>query len=170
MVGMLWSRRRLMIGAALTGAAALGGVWGLRSSGYSLPAELAGELRVLSPAQFVVVNAVGRRILAPVDHDVGRFVDGYLTGMNRADQRDVLLLIGFVEQLAPLLEGYARRFTALKAAEQDEVLAALESNPSAQLRAGFQALKSLALMDYYRRPESWAALGYDGPVVDFLNR
>ncbi len=35
------------------------------------------------------------------------------------------------------------------------------------LRAGFQALKALAMMAYYKQPPSWKAIGYAGPVVDW---
>ena len=67
--------------------------------------------------------------------------------------------------VAPLREGLAARFSRLPAADQDRVLAATEASSSDLLRAGFDGLKSLCLMGYYRDPRAWSVVGYDGPLV-----
>ena len=67
--------------------------------------------------------------------------------------------------MAPLGAGHLSRFTELSADAQDAVLSGLEASDIELLRAGFQALKALAMMALYRLPKSWPAIGYDGPVV-----
>jgi len=74
-------------------------------------------------------------------------------------------MLRVTEHLAPVGSGYLRRFTALKPAEQDHVLAALESSSIDTLRAGFMALKSLVMMGYYRDPRTFAILDYRGPLL-----
>jgi hypothetical protein len=46
------------------------------------------------------------------------------------------------------------------------VLASVEASSSDLLRAGFDGLKSLVFMGYYRDPRTWGILGYDGPLVN----
>jgi hypothetical protein len=163
--------RSLLIGGTL---AALGGAVALfRTSGYeALPSS--GQLRVLAPWQYAVVRAVARRMVAsdraegvpsPDDVGVAEFVDGYLLGMRAAMRRDVFRLLAYIEQLAPLGAGYKQRFTELLPDEQDEVLLALEASRFDQLRAGFQAMKSLVMMGYYGDARTFSILGYGGPFV-----
>ena len=45
------------------------------------------------------------------------------------------------------------------------MLRGLESSWLDELRAGFQALKSLVMMGYYRDPRTFAILEYGGPFV-----
>jgi hypothetical protein len=168
------SRRKwlgsLLIGGAL--AAVGGAVAMVRTSSYEAPA--AANLKVLAPWQFVVVRAVARRIVAadrddgvlsPDDAGVAEFVDGYLDAMRPALRRDFLRLLGYTEHVAPLASGYFQRFTDLSPPHQDDVLRALEASRFDQLRAGFQALKSIVVMGYYRDPRTFAILGYGGPLV-----
>jgi hypothetical protein len=151
---------------ALVGAGTVAGGTGialLRAGGYSVPSGV--KLEVLAPWQYVVFSAFGARILDPESAPVAEWADQYLVDMPDADRTDLLRLLGVVEHVMPLVKGYFRRFSALDAAAQDDVLGALEQSPVGLLRGGFQALKALSLMALYRRPESWPALGYDGPVV-----
>jgi hypothetical protein len=85
--------------------------------------------------------------------------------MRSAVRRDFLRLLRYVEQLAPVAAGFTGRFTELGPAEQDEVLLGLEASRFDQLRAGFQALKSLVMMGYYRDARTFSILGYGGPFV-----
>ena len=80
-------------------------------------------------------------------------------------RKDVLRFLGFVEQLAPLRSGYLRRFTDLSPLEQDRVLGALESSSIGPLRAGFEALKGLVMLGYYRDARTFGVIGYRGPLV-----
>jgi hypothetical protein len=162
----------LLIGGAL--AAVGGAVAMVRTSSYEAPSSSVASLRVLAPWQFVVVRAVARRmvaadrddgVLSPDDAAVAEFIDGYLVEMHPSLRRDFLRLLGYTEHLAPLASGHLRRFTELAPHDQDDVLGELESSHFDQLRAGFQALKSIIVMGYYRDPRTFAILGYGGPFV-----
>ena len=136
-------------------------------------------LQILAAWQYVVVRDVARRIVqpdvplgVPTSDEVGvaDYVDAYLVDMRPALRRDFLRLLMVVEHLAPALAGHASRFTSLSPAEQDDVLARLEASSVDQLRAGFQALKSVVMLGYYRDPRTFAVLGYRGPLVDAPSR
>jgi hypothetical protein len=170
------SRRRFL---ALTGGAlvlASGAVAAVRSRGYEVKPEIAAKLVALSAWQYVVVQHVARRIAAPDQDDpaiptadqtdVAGFVDGYVARMPAPLRRDLLRALGFVEHLAPLAVGSVSRFTRLAAADQDRVLASLESNGQDLLRGAFEGLKALVFMGYYRDPRTWRILSYDGPRVN----
>ncbi|MFT5586808.1 MAG: hypothetical protein ACI9VR_004410 [Cognaticolwellia sp.] len=46
-----------------------------------------------------------------------------------------------------------------------QVLLGWESSSVAVRRQVFQALRRTAVMSFFAGPESWAAIGYDGPLV-----
>jgi hypothetical protein len=156
------SRRQLAAASAAAVVLVATGLGALRASGYR--AVPAARLKTLTPWQYVVVEAVGARIVAPERLAVGPFIDDYCAGLYPEDLRDLKRFLAYVEHLAPLGAGHLRRFSSLGAAAQDQVLSSLETSAIDDLRAGFQALKALVLMDLYRRNESWAAIGYDGPA------
>jgi hypothetical protein len=155
-------------------AAALGIV---RTSGYSLALPPGRRLEGLRVWQFVVFQHVARRVAAldpaaasagvvtPDDVDVAGFVDGYMARAPGAMRRDLSRFLAYVEHLAPLAIGMGSRFTRLDPAEQDRVLASLESSSNDLLRAGFEGIKSLAFMGYYRDARTWGIIGYGGPLV-----
>jgi hypothetical protein len=130
-------------------------------------------LRCLAPWEFIVVRALARRLVAPdrpsvVTPDevgVASFADRYLATMRPAMRSDMGRMLRFVEQIAPLRCGLFGRFSDLADADQDRVLAALESSSIDKLRAGFQAMKGLVMMGYYRDPRTFTILGYKGPFV-----
>jgi Gluconate 2-dehydrogenase subunit 3 len=172
--GPLSSRRRVLKLGALA-LLALGGAAGLvRSRGYQVPAGQ--RLLTMSAWQFVVVQHAARRIAAPDrkddvsiptadDLEVAGFVDEWLARMRPGVRRDFGRFLAYIEHLAPLRNGLASRFTRLDADAQDRVLAATEASSSDLLRAGFDGLKSLVLMAYYRDARTWGIVGYDGPRV-----
>jgi hypothetical protein len=92
----------------------------------------------------------------------GAFADDYLVALAAADRRDLLALVAYLEHAAPIATGRWRRFTELDEKQQDDVLASIEESKIGLLRGGFQALKALAMMAYYRKPESWQALSCSG--------
>jgi hypothetical protein len=146
----------------------------VRTRGY----VLTGPTRpvALSTWQFVVVQAAARRIAAPDrpgdpriptadDVDVAATVDAWVARMRPAVRRDLGRFLAFLEHVAPLAKGHASRFTRLPPGEQDAVLRSLEASPNDLLRAGFDGLKALVFIGYYRDPRTWAVAGYDGPWV-----
>jgi gluconate 2-dehydrogenase subunit 3-like protein len=170
------SRRKLLAGAA--GLLVLGGsaVAIVRTRGYALPA---GKVTLLlTPWQFTVVEHAARRITAPDrppaedpaipsadDLDVATFVDAWLARMHPRVQRDLGRFLAYLEHLAPVGAGFASRLTRLAPVDQDRVLASVEASSSDLLRAGFEGLKSLVFMGYYRDPRTWKIVGYAGPFV-----
>jgi hypothetical protein len=144
-----------------------------RTRGYGAPPR---RLAALSAWQFAVVEHAARRIAAPDrigdpsipsadDVDVAGFVDAWVFRMSARVQRDLGRFLAYLEHVAPLRAGFVSRFTRLAAAEQDRVLASIETSSSDLLRAGFDGIKSLVFVGYYRDARTWAIAGYDGPLV-----
>lgn len=175
--GLRLPRRRLLrAGLAFAVLAAAGSVVALvRTRGYHLSDERAKKLVALSPWQLILVEHVARRIAAPDvqgpaipsadDTDVAGFVDQYVSHLPARMRHDLTSLFGFVEHVAPLSLRLSARFTRLSPADQDRVLASLESADEGIFRGAFAALKALVFMGYYRDPRTWAIPGYDGPYV-----
>lgn len=159
------SRRRFLGWLSLGLVAAATGVAVLRATGYEMPADVRRRLKVLSPWEYVVLRAIGDRLVAPGEVNVADFADSYLEDMAASDRADLLKMVAVVEHGAPLAAGYIHRFSALSSAEQDAVLTSLNGSSLPLVRAGFEALKAIAFMAYYRLPASWPALGYPGPVA-----
>jgi len=80
-------------------------------------------------------------------------------------RRDFGRFLAYLEHLAPVRTGFVSRFTKLDPDAQDRVLGATEASSNALLRAGFDGMKSLVLMGYYRDARAWSIVGYDGPLV-----
>ncbi|HEX9100724.1 MAG TPA: hypothetical protein VF997_00905, partial [Polyangia bacterium] len=115
--------RRGFLRAGLVGGVLLGGaaVVGRSLSGYRLDAATAARLRALSPKEYLVMQAVARRVLAPDaadapspdSVDVAGAVDAYVAKLPAAVQRDVRALLQLVEHGSSLFRGGATRFTHL---------------------------------------------------------
>ena len=158
------SRRAILLGSGIGVLAGAAAVVGIRVSGYDVPSSVSDQLESLSPWQGVVLSSFAARVLpagAPFDL---AFVDRYLTTLHPTDERDIGGLMAYLEHLAPVGDGHIRRFTNLPPAEQDEVLEGLEASRVDLLRAGFQGLRAMVFMSYYRTPAAWRVIGYDGPV------
>ena len=172
------TRRRFLKTGVVGGAFLLAGsmVAIFRTRGYDLSPEREAKLVALSAWQAVFVEQAARRITAPDlpedksiptsdETDVAGFVDRYVSRMPDAMRRDLTRLFAYVEHLAPLRLKLSSRFTRLAPEEQDRVLASLETSEETLLRGGFEGLKSLVFMGYYRDPRTWKVLGYAGPWV-----
>jgi hypothetical protein len=169
--------RRSWLRTAIAGGviSAFGGAIALvRTSGYTIDPGAAARLSVFRPWQYAVARAVARRLAAPDraegvvsadDVGVAEFIDAYLVDVPGELRGDLFRLLRYVEQLAPLGAGFFHRFTDLGEADQDQVLAGLETSRIDALRAGFQAMKSLVMMGYYRDPRTFGMLGYPGPLL-----
>jgi hypothetical protein len=170
-LGRVSSSRRRFLGWVAAGAVTGGvGVAAIRASGYRVPGDVGAKLVTFSAWQYVVMDAVGRRVIAPESADVGLFADSYFAGLADSDRADLVGLLAYIEHVAPLAQGFASRFSSLDGARQDRVLVALERSPVGLVRGGFQAVKAIAMMACYRRDESFLALGYSGPVVRWSGR
>jgi hypothetical protein len=172
------TRRRflktLVVGGGLLAAGSVVAL--VRTRGYSLPKEREDALLAFRPWQFIVLENVARRVVAPDregdrsipsadDVDVAGFADAYTAKMPDRLRKDLLRFFGYIEHLAPLRAGFGARFTRLGPLEQDKVLTTLETSGQDVLREGFAALKALVFMGYYKDPRTWKILGYEGPLV-----
>jgi hypothetical protein len=146
----------------------------VRTGGYRAPRGV--RLLALQPWQFVVVQHAARRIAAsdrkgdpaivtPDAAGVAEFMDVWIARLPPRMQRDLGRFLAYLEHVAPLAAGHTTRFTRLAAEDQDAVLAGTEASAHDLLRAGFEGLKALVFMGYYRDARTWPVVGYDGPLV-----
>jgi hypothetical protein len=172
------------VGVVLAACGAVTAVW--RMQGYDV--DPARRLVFFAPWQMTVLEHAARRIAAPDvpqvdpaetadaarhappapspdDVDVAGFIDGAAARMHPAVRRDLGRFLVYLEQVAPIACGYLSRFTQLEPADQDRVLASIEASSHDLLRGGFEGLKALVFMGYYRHPRAWAVIGYDGPLL-----
>jgi hypothetical protein len=168
--------RRRFLKRTIGGALLLGGAYvvGRQIGRYSVEEAVARRLEVLSPKEYLVLAAVARRICAsdggtpamPTSDDTGvaLFVDGYLARLEPHLRSDVKALLQLVEH-GGFFRLRALRFTRMSSEEQDAMLADWETSRLAVRRQGFQALKTMCLLGYWRDDRTWAALGYTGPMV-----
>ena len=169
-------RRTLLLRAGYGLAiAACGGLVALvRTHGYALPPGATPV--VLGAAEYEILGAIASRICAPDERgktdapsveEVGvvAFADRYIAAMAPAMRRDLLRFLVYIEQLAPLRAGLSSRFTRLSPGEQDRVLGSIEASDEGILRGGFDGLKSLVFMGYYRDARTWPLAGYGGPWI-----
>jgi hypothetical protein len=165
-------RAGALVAAATIGAGAV--LAAVRTRGYVV--DPGRRLVAMSAWQFVVAQHVARRIVAPDQPDdptiptpdaldVAGFVDGWMARLPARVRRDLGRFFAVIEHVAPLGAGFASRFTRLGPADQDAVLASLEASSVDLLRAGFDGVKALVLMGFYRDARAWGIVGYDGPLV-----
>jgi D-cysteine desulfhydrase len=167
--------RRGFLRAGIAGGVLLGGaaLVGRSLSGYHLDAATAKRLRALSPKEYLVMQAVARRVVAadgddapsPDSVDVAGAVDAYVAKLPSPVQRDVRALLQLVEHGSSLFRGGATRFSHMGAAEQDATLADWQRSSLTVRRRGFQALRTLAFLGYWRDDRTWPLIGYSGPML-----
>jgi hypothetical protein len=170
--------RRSLLKRGLLGGALLAvggaGVLAFRPGRMApLPAD---GLRVFSPREYAVLDALARRFIRPragwptVDEiGVPLAVDRIAARTEASVQKELKQLLGLFENgLAGfLLAGRTRPFTALEAPDQDRVLEEWRDSRLALRRTGFTALRTLVLAGYYQSPRVWKALGYPGMPEGF---
>ena len=105
---------------------------------------------------------------APDDTEALEACREFLSGMppqTRVEFQSLLVLV----ELSPFIFGPRRmKFTDLGPDEQDQVLKSWEQSPVVPQRGGFRAIKSVVMMGYWSRPETWPSIGYsvhDNPGV-----
>ena len=167
--------RRGFLRAGIAGGLLLGGaaVVGRSLSGYRLDAATASRLRALSPKEYLVMQAVARRVVAADGDDapgadavdVAGAVDVYVAKLPAAVQKDVRALLQLVEHGSALFRGHVTRFTHMTPAEQDATLADWQRSSLTVRRRGFQALRTLAFLGYWRDDRTWPLIGYSGPML-----
>ncbi|MGZ3443900.1 MAG: gluconate 2-dehydrogenase subunit 3 family protein, partial [Polyangia bacterium] len=149
----MWTRRGFLRAGIVGGVLLVGAaIVGRSLSGYHLDGAVKRRLRALSPKEYLVMQAVARRVLAPDGADapsadsvdVAGAVDAYVAKLPAPVQRDVRALLQLVEHGSSLFRGGATRFTHLSPAAQDATLADWQRSSLTVRRRGFQALRTLA--------------------------
>ena len=156
--------RRGLLRASLSGLAlvALGEI--LPSGCRSYP-EPPVDLRFFSREEYAVVQAIGRAMLGldGENVDVAVEVDRLVAGMERAVQRDIRWILRIFEHGTHFFDLKGRRFTRLDRENQEKYLAGWMHSSMGARRIVFRALKLMSTLGYYRLPQTWAAIGYEGP-------
>lgn len=153
-------RRRLLLGggALFAGGWLLAQAWGHRPMG-ALPSPFLG-----SSARRTLERAL--EVLLPDDAPVAEIaldVDRFLADGDPVVAHQLRLALGVLEHTAGL-PGFAR-FSRLDRGSRAAVLEAWRRSALGPRRQIADALRRVALFSWYARPESWAAIGYDGPWV-----
>jgi len=166
------SRRSLLKRGLLGGSLlALGGLGFLALRGGRLVPVPPDGLRVFSPREFAVLDAVAHRLVRPragwptvEELGVALAADRIAERTEPSAQKELKQLLGLFENgLAGFLfGGRTRPFTTLDGEEQDRVLAEWRDSNLAIRRTGFSALRTLVLAGYYQSPRVWPAVGYPG--------
>jgi hypothetical protein len=167
--GVLIRRRTVLFG--LGGALLLaGGATAVRlTTGYGLPG---GEVPIATTAkELAIVRAIVEALLpadgdlpAGVDVGVPQRIDEELWSMSPELREDLRSAISALEYW-PVLSGRGSRLSTLPPAARAEVLDALAVGGPRPVAQAAGALKQMCHLFYYASPETWAALGYDGPWV-----
>lgn len=95
---------------------------------------------------------------------VARRVDGFLQGLPDAMLMEIHAMFGLIEH-GTILGGYVARFTRLSPAERLDFLQKLKNLGSKFAQAAV-GMRDLCLLGWYANPRTWAALGYDGPLLE----
>jgi hypothetical protein len=80
-------------------------------------------------------------------------------------QRELRALLQLVEHGATVFRGAATRFTRMSPAEQDATLRDWERSSLTLRRRGFQGLRTLCFLGYWRDDRTWPLIGYTGPML-----
>jgi len=162
-----WSRRRVLV-AASAGVAA---IVALRHVGYDGLEDWDGlvlsrreALVVAAAAEAVVPDAAGPLpARGPSPREVVAAIDRYLAGMSSFALMEIHGMFELLEQ-GTALDGRVRRLTNLEPGARRRFLRRLQSLGSV-LGDAARGVRDLCLLGWYQDSRTWAALGYDGPLV-----
>jgi hypothetical protein len=168
-MAMALTRRAALIG--LGGAAVLGcgGALSWLTLGYHLAP---GDVPIGLDAKHLAIVRAIVETLAPADGDlpsgvslgVHQRIDEELWSVPDEVREDLRAAIALIEHLPPLFGSWGR-FTRLPRAEREAYYERLlQAGPRPVVQAAV-ALKQMCTFFYYNCPETWAAIGYDGPWV-----
>jgi hypothetical protein len=129
--------------------------------------------RFFDPDQTEILTQIIERMVDSGEADVPRVrdtsavatVDALAGSLDPAITDPLPLLLGLVEWGPVLFDLRLARFTSLTDAEKDASLRGWMTSRFELRRLAFMALKNLAMLGWYSRDESWAAVGYAGPLL-----
>jgi hypothetical protein len=157
--------RRRLLGTGIGGLLVLA-FGAVLPSGCERYSATPRSLRFLTRKEFAVVTQAAVRILGVPEEEgeeIGVFIDDLLADLPATSQGQARLMFRVVEHGTHLFDLKSRRFTRLAPADQNAYLRGWMESSLGARRLIFRALKTLAALGYYARPESWDAIGYDGP-------
>jgi Gluconate 2-dehydrogenase subunit 3 len=132
----------------------------------------APALKLLSAAEYATLDALGDALIPPGgafeigarDVDLARRIDSYLPAMAPGVVVGFRGALAFIESEAPRLAGKAPPFSSLERADRAAVLSAMLDEGGLP-RGVFLASKFVCLVHFYTADQTWAATGYDGPML-----
>ena len=152
------------------GSAALAALANVRA----LPALASrSETRFFAPAEREVLTQVVERMVetgepaAPAVRATGAIdaIEGLCLSLDPGVTAPLPALLRLVEWGPLLFDGRLARFTTGSPADQDDALASWMRSRFAWRRAGFLALRNLALLGYWSQDATWPLIGYQGPLI-----
>lgn len=122
-------------------------------------------LKFFSDEEYAIFQAIARTILGLEDEavDVAAEVDRLVSRMGRGVKRDIHWMLRIFEHGTHLFDLKGKRFTSLARDDQEQYLRGWMESSLGARRIVFRALKLLASLGYYGLPDTWKAVGYDGP-------
>jgi hypothetical protein len=122
-------------------------------------------LAFFSPEEYAVFQAIARAILGlDADSvDVAASVDELVARMSKGVRRDIRWMLRIFEHGTHLFDLKGKRFSGLARDDQEQYLRGWMQSSLGARRMVFRALKLLASLGYYGVPETWKAIGYEGP-------
>ena len=157
-------RRRVIVALGAVGAAI---AIGARLSGY--PERPGWQGAVLSAEEAEIVRAAAEALLPEEAHaqtldTIPARVDRYLVGMSPGVLREIHVMLAVLEHGTTPLGGRLRRMTSLPPAARGAYLAGLDAR-GGLLAQCYCGLRDLVMLAHYQQPETWPAIGYEGPRV-----
>lgn len=119
----------------------------------------------LTALEFQMLPLISEAIVAgaPFSPPEKAFFAQFLASLPLERRRELNLGLGVLD-CYPLKLGHLKGFSSLNLSERQKVLHALE-NENAMLFPLFLAVKELSYLEYYRKPEIYSAIQYQGPIV-----
>jgi Gluconate 2-dehydrogenase subunit 3 len=162
-------RRRFLKSSGL--GVALLGIGTLLPEGCARYPKPSAKLRFFTAKEYAVVNAVAGRILGAAEEvgagsgqvDVAANLDPWAATWDEEAQQQLRLMLRVFEHGTSLFDLQRKRFTRLPEAAQNRYLDGWMRSTLGARRVVFRALKTMSAAGFFQTPQTWPALGYDGP-------
>lgn len=159
-----------LLGGFVLAAAGAGALFSRKSVEVDLPAD---GLLVLTPREFAVISALAWRVVPKRDGlpslesvQVARGCDRILSLVDATALSETKQLLVLLENALPnfLLGRRLKTFSTMSTDDQDAVLREWQTSTLTVRRTGFTALRGLVMAAYFASSDTWAGLGYPGPL------
>jgi len=130
------------------------------------------SLKCLDQRQFSVLQAVAECMVAPsgsmpsvIELEVVQTIDGLLVELHPADRKQVLQVVGLLENALSglLMDGRFQTFTGSDLAARRHILDGWRTSRLSVKRQAFLALHQLCVSAYWGHPRAYEFAGYGGP-------